>query len=99
MMLVRTLLYHSIILILYPTSPISIGLQTVVFKKDISIQCSLLLAPLLSFDGTLNSRPEVGTELDSRPEVDTDLEMDEITTELEDSDTDYMTDVADTIER
>ena len=59
------------------------------FKKDISIQCSLLPAPPLSFDVTLNSRPE----------VDTDLEIDEVTTELEDSDTDYMTDKADTIER
>ena len=88
MMLVRTLLYHSIIPILYPTPSISIGLQTVVFKKDISIQCSLLPAPPLSFDGTLNSRPEVGTQLNSRPEVDTDLEMGEITTELQDSDSD-----------
>ena len=88
-MLVRTLLYHSIIPILYNTPPISIGLQTIVFKKDTSIQCSLLPAPPLSLDGTL----------DSRPEVDTDLEMDEVTTQLEDSDTDYMTDAADTIER
>ena len=88
-MLVRTLLYHSIIPIVYNTPPISIGLQTIMFKKDTSIQCSLLTAPPLLFDGTLNSRPE----------VDTDLEMDEVTTQLEESDTDYMTDTADTIEK
>ena len=59
------------------------------FKKDISTQSSLLPAPLLSFDVTLNFNPE----------VDTDLEMDEVTTELEDKDPDYMTDEADTVER
>ena len=37
----------------------------------------------------------MGTELESRPEV----EMDEVITALEDSDTDYMTDMADTVER
>ena len=65
-------------------------------KKDISVQCSLLPAPPLSF----------GRTFDSSPEVDTDLETDEIMTEVEDSDTevegsdtDYMTDVADTAER
>ena len=84
----RTTVYHSIISILYNTPTISIGLQTIVFKKDTAIQCSLLPAPQLLFDGTL----------DARPEVNTDLEMDEVTTLLEDSDTDYMTDATDTIE-
>ena len=66
--------------------PCYIGLQTIVLKKDIFIQCSLLSAPPLLFSG----------RLDARPEVDTDSETDEVLAEVEDSDTEYVTD---TVER
>ena len=69
----NTILYQYLT---YTTPTISIGIQTVVLRKDISVQCSLLPAPPLSF----------GRTLDSRPEVDTDSETDEIMTEIDESD-------------
>ena len=51
-------------------------------KKGVPVQCSLLPAPSLSFGCTLGSKPEA--------ENLTDLNTDEVTTEADDSDTDYM---------
>ena len=63
----------------------SLGLQTIgAPKKDVSIQCSLLPAPPLSLIENHDFQPEV--------ESLTDVETDEVTTEVDESDTDYMTD-------
>ena len=63
----------------------SLGLQTIVApKKDVSTQCSLLPAPPLSLIGKHDFQPEV--------ENLTDVETDEVSTEVDGSDTDYMTD-------
>lgn len=86
MKLVRiVLVYHRLI----PYT--NIGLQTIVPKKDISIQCSLLPAPRLVFNEALSSMPDLVDSGDLERE-------DEDTTEVEDSDTDYMTDVTDTVD-
>ena len=59
-----------------------LGLQAIIFKKDVASQCSLLPAPPLSLGGTLCS----GTKVDIH-----DLEPeDEVATKVEESDTDYM---------
>lgn len=58
-------------------------------KKDVSIQCSLLSAPPLSLLGKHDCQPHM--------ESLTDMEMDEVTTEVDDSDTDYMSDSDDTV--
>ncbi len=68
-------------------------MQTFVPKRDVSVQCSLLPAPPLSYQrtGPVSSMSEVNslTDLDTE---------DEVLTEVEDSDTDYNTDVADNVE-
>ena len=60
-------------------------------KKDILFECSLLPAPPPLFSG----------RLDARPELDTDSETSEVPAEVEDSNTDNVTDVhvVDTVER
>ena len=70
----------------YQNSPLHfLGLQTIaVPKKDVSIQCSLLPAPPLSLLGKRDCQPHV--------ESLTDMDTDVVTTEVDDSDTDYMTD-------
>lgn len=67
-------------------------MQTVVTPtKDVSIQCSLLPAPSLSFDRTPNvSKPE--QEVDAFSDAD---EVNITCTEGDDSDNDYMTDFDD----
>lgn len=58
-------------------------------KKDVSIQCSLLFAPPLSLLGKRDCQSHMKSL--------TDMEMDEVTTEVDDSDADYMTDSDNTV--
>ena len=64
---------------------INIGIQTdVALAKDIAIQCSLLPAPPLCFNKSFGLEPEPYT-----------TESDEDATEVDESDTDYMTETSD----
>ena len=77
----------------YQNSPLQfLGLQTIVVtKKNVSIQCSLLFAPPLSLLGKHDCLPHM--------ESLNDMEMDEVTTVVDDSDTDYMTDSDDIVQK